>query len=67
MSKERRAMNKKQTADKYMKLCNLFEALWLKRNDTDYYDIDLDNLPPLTSPQARRLATFVFELMGKQR
>jgi hypothetical protein len=48
-------------AERYMILCNI-EAIWLKRNDPDYYDVDLENLPRLTSPQARRIATFIEEL-----
>lgn len=50
-------------AEQYTILCNLFEALWIKRRDKDYYDIDTDDLPPLTSPQARKLASFVFEVL----
>jgi hypothetical protein len=52
-------------ANRFMTLCNLFEGIWLQRQDPDYYDVDLDNLPALTSPQARRLATFVEGLFDK--
>ncbi len=48
--------------DRYMILCNLIEAIWLKRADKNYYDIDLDDLPAMTSPQARRVATFIDNL-----
>ena len=54
-------------ADTYMTLCNLIEAMWLKRNDKDYYDIDTANLPPMTSPQARKLATFIMETIEKDK
>jgi hypothetical protein len=61
-------MKKKQPkeekrAEQYMTICNLFEALWLQRRSKNYYDVDTDNLPPLTSPQARKLAAFVFEVL----
>jgi hypothetical protein len=49
-------------AEIYMTLCNLFEAIWLKRRSKTYYEINTNNLPPMTSPQARKLATFVFDL-----
>jgi hypothetical protein len=39
-------------AGRYMILCNLIEAIWLKRNDPDYCDVDVENLLRLTSPQA---------------
>jgi hypothetical protein len=47
---------------RYAVLCKLIEAIWLKREDDDYYEIDLENLPPLTSPQARKIATFIEKL-----
>jgi hypothetical protein len=53
-----------ENAERYMTLCNLFEAIWLKRQDANYYDIDLNNLPAVTSPQARELATFVESLFA---
>jgi len=46
-------MTKKQSeryANQYATLCNLIEGIWLKRKDKDYFDVDLDNLPNLTSP-----------------
>jgi hypothetical protein len=49
-------------AERYGILCNLIEAIWLKKDDPDYYDIDLENLPPLTSPQARKIALFIENL-----
>jgi Recombination endonuclease VII len=51
-----------KTVQRYATLCNLIEAIWIKRNDEDYYNVDLEDLPPLTSPQARRIATFIEEL-----
>lgn len=49
-------------AEIYMTLCNLFEAIWLKRRSNTWYEIDTSNLPPMTSERARNLATFVFDL-----
>jgi hypothetical protein len=57
MTKQQR----EQYAEKYTTLCNLIEALWLKRLDADYYKVDLENLPNLTSPQARKIAMFIME------
>lgn len=51
-------------AEKYTTICNLVEAMWLKRTDNDYYNIDLQNLPAMTSPEARRIANFIFEALG---
>jgi hypothetical protein len=53
--------------DRYTILCNLFEAIFLKRLDKDYYNIDVENLPSLTSPQARKLASFVESLFEYDR
>jgi hypothetical protein len=53
----------KMSAETYTTICNLIEAIWLKRNDKDYYNIDTTNLPPLTSPQARKLATFIMHII----
>jgi hypothetical protein len=53
----------KITSEQYMVLCNLIEALWLKRLDADYYDVDLGNLPEMTSPQARRVAKFIADTL----
>lgn len=50
-------------AEKYMVICNLIEAIWLKKDAKDYYDIDLQDLPPLTSPQARKIASFIFDVL----
>ena len=47
---------------RYTTLCNLIEALWMKRNDEKYYEIDLKHLPSITSPEARKIATFIEEL-----
>jgi len=54
----------KQSKDaiRYMKLCNLIETLWMNRQSKKYYDIQLDDLVLLTSPQARRIATFIDNL-----
>jgi hypothetical protein len=57
-------MNKDQFAEKYMIICNLIEAIWQKRKDDNYYDVDLNNLPNLTSPQARKIATFITDTLG---
>ena len=54
-------------ANTYMTVCNLIEAMWLKRNDKDYYNIDTTNLPPMTSPQARKLATFIMETIAEDK
>lgn len=48
--------------DRFMILCNLIEALWEKRMDEDYFNVDLENLPPATSSQARRIALFIERL-----
>jgi hypothetical protein len=49
-------------AERYMILCNLIETIWAQSSDKDYYDIDFDNLIPFTSPQARRIASFIDDL-----
>ena len=54
-----------EDSEHYTKLCSLFEAIWLKRADEDYYNIDTENLPAMTSPQARKLATWVFNLLDQ--
>ena len=53
-------------SERYTKLCSLFEAIWLKRSDEDYYDIDTENLPAMTSPQAFKLATWVLDLFDQK-
>jgi hypothetical protein len=50
-------------AEKFGILCSLIEGIWLKRDDEDYHDVDLDCLPPLTSPQARRIAYFIMDTL----
>ena len=54
-------------ANTYMTLCNLIEAMWLKRNDKDYYNIDTTNLPRMSSPQARKLADFIMETIEEDK
>lgn len=49
-------------AERYMTLCNLIETIWARSEDEDYYDIDFDKLIPFTSPQARRIASFIDDL-----
>jgi len=61
-----RIQTKDDLAHRYMVLCNLIEAIWAKRLDRDYYNIDLTDLPPFTSPQARRIATFIEELFEEE-
>lgn len=56
-------MNIDEVAERYTIICNLIEALWLKRKDEDYYNVDLQNLPNLTSPQARKIANFIIETL----
>ena len=64
------AKNNGKTLDRevtrYSILCNLIEAIWLQRRAKKYYDIDLDAVLAgeinLTSPQARKIATFIDEL-----
>ena len=53
--------------ERYSVLCNLIETIWEKRLDDDYYNIDVDNLPEprMTSPQARKIATFIESLFSK--
>lgn len=53
-------------AKRYTTLCQLIEAFWMKRHDSDYYDVDLNQLPPLTSPQARRIAAFIESLFAEE-
>jgi hypothetical protein len=50
-------------AEKFATICNLIEAIWLKRKAKDYYEINLEDLPPLTSPQARKIAGFIFDVL----
>jgi len=52
-------MLQNKDAIRYMKLCNLIETLWCNRKSKKYYEIDFDDLVPLTSPQARRIATYI--------
>jgi len=49
-------------AARYMILCNLIETLWVQSDEKNYYDIDFKNLAPFTSPQARKIATFIDDL-----
>ena len=59
-------MNTDELAERYTIICNLIEALQLKRKDEDYYNLDLENLPNLTSPQARKIANFIVETFEAQ-
>lgn len=59
-------MNTDELAERYTIICNLIEALWFKRKDEDYYNVDLENLPNLTSPQARKIANFIIETLQAQ-
>jgi hypothetical protein len=52
-------------AARYAILCNLIETIWAQSEDEDYYDIDFDELIPFTSPQARRIASFIESLYEK--
>jgi hypothetical protein len=48
-------------------LANLIEALWRKRQEAVYYEIDLNEVvtgPFITSPQARYLASFIDDLFN---
>jgi hypothetical protein len=45
--------------ERYEILCNLIEALWVRRDDPDWNNFDLANLPRMTSPQAEHIATFI--------
>ena len=47
---------------RYAILCNLIETIWARSRDKDFYNIDFHDLLPMTSPQARRIATFIEEL-----
>jgi hypothetical protein len=47
---------------RYMVLCNLIETLWFQRKDKDFYEVDFNNLAPFTSPQARKIASFIDDL-----
>lgn len=49
-------------AERFTIICNVVEALWLKRLDPDYYAVKLDDLPTLTSSEARRIAAFIDDL-----
>lgn len=56
-------MNTDEFTEKYTTICNLIEALWIKRKDEDYYNVDVENLPNLTSPQARKIANFIMDTL----
>ena len=49
-------------ATRYAILCNLIETIWADPND---YEPDFDELIPFTSPQARRVASFIESLYEK--
>jgi hypothetical protein len=57
-------MKRTVTPKQYMILCNLIETLWWQRKDKKFYEVDFDALIPLTSPQARKVATFICETLG---
>jgi len=58
MVKSKRTSLSKQ-AIRYMTLCNLLEGMWMLENP---WEVDLEDLPPVTSPQARKIALFIEEL-----
>ena len=49
-------------AIRYMTLCNLIETIWLNKDDKEYYEVDFKDLAPFTSPQARKIASFIDSL-----
>jgi hypothetical protein len=59
-SKMARATSKR--AIRYAKLCNLVETLWWHRDD---FEPDFDDLLPFTSPQARRVASYIESLFDE--
>lgn len=46
-------------ADRYMVLCNLLETMWALKKP---WEVDLKDLVPMTSPQARKIANFIDDL-----
>jgi len=52
-------------AGRYTTVCTSSRPIWQKRLDNDYYDIDLEDSPALTSPHARRIASFIEDLYGQ--
>ena len=52
-------------AIRFTKVCNLIETLWAQRLEDNYYDVDFDDLLPMTSPQARKIAGFVDDLYAE--
>jgi hypothetical protein len=55
---------KERYTNQYTTMCNLIEAIWLKKDDKDYYNIDLENLPSMTSPQVRTSALFIMQTVS---
>lgn len=49
-------------AKRYATLCHVIEAIWLKRKDKDYREIDFENLPWLMSPESKKIADFIEDL-----
>jgi hypothetical protein len=45
-----------EEVERYTLMCNLIEAIWLADN---LNTLDLNDLPPLTSDGARRIASFI--------
>lgn len=49
-------------AARYMILCNLIETMWANRKEKEYYRVDYTDLDPVTSQQAREVASFIESL-----
>lgn len=49
-------------AARYDILCRLIETIWANRAEDKYWKVDYTNLLPLTSPQAREVASFIESL-----
>jgi hypothetical protein len=50
-----------ELVERYTLMCNLIEAIWLaaKSDEDNLNALDLNDLPPLTSDGARRIASFI--------
>jgi hypothetical protein len=53
-------------AERYSKLCNALEAIWLACADpsSEKGEVDFDNLPPLVSDWSRRTASGILRILA---
>jgi hypothetical protein len=60
----RLALTEDEFAERYTELCNYIEAMWSKRKSKEYWNVQPKDILPVVSPQSRKVAMHICELLG---